>query len=315
MVFFKSDEEIELIRQSGNLLAKLHAELAKMILPGVTTIKLDKFAEEYIRDNGGYPSFKGYKIKGHKKAFPCSLCISVNSQVVHGIASDYKLNDGEIVSIDCGILLNGFHSDSAYTYPVGTINDKMVRLLKITKESLYIGIDNALPGKRVGDIGYAIQKYVENANYSIVRELVGHGVGRSLHENPEVPNYGKRGKGTKLKEGMVLAIEPMVNAGKKDVVQEKNGWTIITTDRKPSAHFEHTVAIKKGKAIILTTFEYIEEVLNQNPVRTEKQNATLPDRKLTKTSEKINHRKTQKDMKENNNDMSGIVEDYATLHS
>lgn len=262
MIFLKTDEEIELIRESGDLLGRLHAELAKLIQPGVTTIKLDQYAEEFIRDHGGYPSFKGYKTQGHKKGFPCSLCISVNDQVVHGIASENQLNEGDIVSIDCGILLNGFHSDSAYTYPVGIISDEVAHLLKITKESLYAGIDNALTGKRVGDISYAIQQYVEDVNYSVVRELVGHGVGRSLHETPEVPNYGRQGKGTKLKEGMVLAIEPMINLGLKDVVQEKDGWTVRTADRKPSAHFEHTVAIKQGKADILTTFEYIENGIN-----------------------------------------------------
>ncbi|SOD96221.1 type I methionyl aminopeptidase [Spirosoma fluviale] len=253
-IFLRSDEEIALIRISAQVLGKAHAEVAKLIRPGIATKELDKVAETFIKDNGGSPSFLGYN------KFPASLCISVNDVVVHGFPSRYELKDGDIISIDCGVKLNGYHSDSAYTYPVGDVNPAVRRLLTRTKESLYIGIEQAIDGNRVGDIGYGIQTYAEKFGYSVVRELVGHGVGENLHEAPEVPNYGKRGQGPKLKEGMILAIEPMINFGKKGVVQERDGWTIRTVDRKPSAHFEHTVAVRKGKAEILTTFEYIEAV-------------------------------------------------------
>lgn len=254
MIYLKSDQEIELIKISGDLLGRAHAEVAKVIRPGITTLELDKVAETFIRDNGGIPSFKGYN------KFPASLCISVNDVVVHGIPGRYELQEGDIISIDCGVQLNGFHSDSAYTYPIGEISTSTRKLLVRTKESLYLGIDKAVEGGRIGDIGYAVQSYVEHFGYSVVRELVGHGVGKSLHESPEVPNYGRRGQGPKLKEGMVLAIEPMVNFGRKGIIQERDGWTIRTADRKPSAHYEHTVAVRKGKAEILTTFKYIEEV-------------------------------------------------------
>lgn len=254
MIFFRSDEEINLIKLSAQVLGKAHAEVAKLIRPGITTKELDEVAEAFIRDNGGIPSFKGYN------KFPASLCISVNDVVVHGIPGRYELRDGDIVSIDCGVLLNGFHSDSAYTYPVGEVSQSVRRLLSRTKESLHVGIEKAVDGGRVGDIGYAIQSYTERFGYSVVRELVGHGVGQHLHEAPEVPNYGKRGQGPKLKEGMILAIEPMINFGKKGIVQDRDGWTIRTADRKPSAHFEHTVAVRKGKPEVLTTFEYIEAV-------------------------------------------------------
>lgn len=257
MIYIKTDEEIELIRTSGKVLGQAHAEVAKIIAPGVTTQKLDQVAEEFIRDHGGVPSFKNYN------GFPSTLCISVNEQVVHGFPNDYELKDGDIISVDCGVLLNDFHSDSAYTYEVGEVDQEVKALLKATKESLYMGIAKAVSGNRMGDLSQSIQSYVEDKGYSVVRELVGHGVGRSLHEAPEVPNYGKRGKGVKLKEGMVIAIEPMINLGKKNILQEADGWTIRTSDRKPSAHFEHTVAIRKNKADVLTTFEYIEEVLNK----------------------------------------------------
>jgi methionyl aminopeptidase len=258
MIFLKSDQEVALIKESAQVLGKAHAEVAKWVKPGVTTKQLDKVAEEYIRDFKGIPSFKGYS-NGHG-SFPSALCISLNDVVVHGFPSQYELREGDVVSIDCGVKLNGFHSDSAYTYPVGNVSTEVMSLLKRTKQSLYLGIDQAVEGKRVGDIGYAIQTYVERYKYGVVRELVGHGVGRSLHENPEVPNYGKRGQGPTLRQGMVIAIEPMITLGKKDVVQEKDGWTIRTSDRKPAAHFEHTVLVRKGKAEILTTFKYIEEV-------------------------------------------------------
>ena len=254
-LFLKTKEEIELIRLSGVVLGKAHAEVAKLIGPGVTTAALDKIAEEYILDNGGKPSFKGYN------GFPASLCISVNEKVVHGFPSKYALKEGDIVSVDCGVLLNSFHSDSAYTYMVGEVSPQVLKLLTVTKESLYLGIDQAVPGGRVGDVSYAIQSYVEKNGFTVVRELVGHGVGKSLHESPEVPNYGKRGQGIKLEQGLVIAIEPMVNMGSRNIVQENDGWTIRTSDRKPSAHFEHTVAINEGKPDILTTFKYIEEAL------------------------------------------------------
>ena len=258
MIYLKSDHEIELMKLSGVVLGKAHAEVAKAIKPGITTKYLDQIAEEFIRDHKGIPSFKNFN------GFPASLCISVNETVVHGFPSQYELKDGDIISIDCGVKLDGYHSDSAYTYPVGEVKPEVVLLLKRTKESLYQGINQATVGNRIGDIGFAVQSYVEAYGYSVVRELVGHGIGKKLHESPEVPNYGKRGQGAKLKEGMVLAIEPMVNLGKKSIVQEKDGWTIRTADRLPSAHFEHTVAIRKSQAEILTTFEYIEQVFEKS---------------------------------------------------
>lgn len=265
MIFIRSDEEIALIKISAQVLGKAHAEVAKLIRPGITTKELDGVAETFIKDNGGSPSFLGYN------KFPASLCISVNDVVVHGFPSRYELRDGDIISIDCGVKLNGYHSDSAYTYPIGEVSPAVRRLLSRTKESLYVGLEKAIEGNRVGDIGYAIQTYTEKFGYSVVRELVGHGVGQNLHEAPEVPNYGKRGQGPKLQEGMILAIEPMINFGKKGVIQERDGWTIRTVDRKPSAHFEHTVAVRKGKAEILTTFEYIEAVTANTSLMVETQ--------------------------------------------
>ena len=256
MIYLKTPEEIALLRASNQLVGKTLAEVAKYIKVGVTTLELDKIAEDFIRTNGAVPGFLGYG------GFPNTLCVSVNDQVVHGIPSNYALKEGDIVSVDCGVLQNGYYGDSAYTFCVGKVDEKVKKLLKITKESLSLGIDSAQHGNRVGDIGYAIQKHCQAAGFSVVRKLVGHGVGRNLHEDPEVPNFGKRGQGPLLKEGMVIAIEPMINMGNRDVVQEKDGWTIRTIDRKPSAHFEHTIAIRKGKAEILSTFDYIEEVLN-----------------------------------------------------
>jgi methionyl aminopeptidase len=256
MIYLKTPEEIALLRASNQLVGKTLAEVAKHIRVGVTTLELDKIAEDFIRTNGAVPGFLGYG------GFPNTLCISVNDQVVHGIPSNYALKEGDIVSVDCGVLQNGYYGDSAYTFCVGEVDEKVKKLLKITKESLSLGIDSAQHGNRIGDIGYAIQKHCQAAGFSVVRKLVGHGVGRNLHEDPEVPNFGKRGQGVLLKEGMVIAIEPMINMGNRDVVQEKDGWTIRTIDRKPSAHFEHTIAVRKGKAEILSTFDYIEEVLN-----------------------------------------------------
>jgi len=253
MVHYKTKEEVELIKESAQILGKAHGEVAKLVKPGVKTAELDSIAEEFIRDNGGVPSFKNYN------GFPSSLCISLNENVVHGFPSEYELQNGDIISVDCGVYYKGFHSDSAYTYPVGNVDEKVLQLLKVTKESLYKGIEEAVCGNRIGDIAFAVQNHVEQFGYGVVRELVGHGLGRDLHESPEVPNYGKRGKGPKLKDGLVIAIEPMVNLGSRSVVQEADGWTIRTADKRPSAHYEHTVAIFKEGTEVLTTHKYIEE--------------------------------------------------------
>lgn len=256
MIFYKTDEEIGLIRESCNLLSKTLGYIRQFVLPGVTTSYIDMKAEGYIREHGALPSFKGYK------GFPNALCISVNDTVVHGIPSDYCLCEGDIVSVDCGVYMNGFHADSAYTFEVGNITSDVKQLLDATKKALYLGISKALTGNRIGDISYTIQDFAERSGYSVVRELVGHGIGRNLHEEPQVPNFGKKGKGTVIRQGMVLAIEPMINMGKKDVRSHKDGWTISTADGKPSAHFEHTIAIRNGETEILTTFDYIEKFKN-----------------------------------------------------
>jgi methionyl aminopeptidase len=257
MVHYKTPEQVEIIKASAQILGRTHAEVARAIRPGVKTKDLDRIAEEFIRDHQATPSFKNYR-----GSFPASLCISVNEVVVHGVPGNYELRDGDIVSIDCGVFYQGFHSDSAYTYPLEGAKPEVLNLLKRTYESLYLGIAQAKAGNRVGDVSFAIQSYVEKFGYGVVRELVGHGVGKSLHEDPEVPNYGKRGKGVKLAAGMVFAIEPMINMGSRQVVQEKDGWTIRTSDRKPSAHFEHMVAIWQDRTEILTTHEYIEQTYN-----------------------------------------------------
>ncbi len=258
MILIKTEEEIELIRESSLLVGKTLAEVARHIKPGVTTRHLDKVAEEFIRDNKAIPGFKGYR------GFPASLCTSVNDVVVHGIPGDYVLKNGDIVSIDCGVKKNGYFGDSAFTFAVGEIQDKVKMLMERTKESLYKAIDVAISGNRIGDISHAVQSYVEGFGYSVVRDLVGHGLGKDLHEKPEVPNFGKRGKGKELMAGMVLAIEPMINLGIKNVYQSKDGWTIRTKDGMPSAHYEHDVVIRKGKAEILSTFDYIYEVLKNH---------------------------------------------------
>jgi len=257
MIYYKSEEEIGLIKESSLLVGKTLAEVAKSIAPGVKTIELDKIAEVFIRDHHAIPGFKGYN------GFPGTLCISINEQIVHGIPGNMELKEGDIVSVDCGTIMQGFYGDSAYTFAVGEVKPEWTKLMDATKESLNKGIEAAVVGKRLGDIGSAIQNYVEKLGYSVVRELVGHGVGRHLHEKPEVMNYGKQGTGLKLQDRLVIAIEPMVNLGKKEIVQEKDGWTIRTADRMPSAHFEHTIAVRKGKAEVLSTFKYIEEVLNK----------------------------------------------------
>lgn len=255
MIYLKTDEEIELLRESNLLVGQTLGELAKWVAPGITTLKLDKIAEEFIRDHQGVPGFLGYG------GFPNTLCVSVNDQIVHGIPSNYELKDGDIVSIDCGVVKNGFNGDSAYTFEVGEVSYEVKRLLRITKESLYLGIEQAVEGKRVGDISNAVQTYCEHHNYSVVRELCGHGVGKRLHEDPEVPNYGRRSCGPLLKNGMVIAIEPMINLGSRNIVIEKDGWTTRTKDRKPSAHFEHTIAVREGGADVLSSFRYVEEAL------------------------------------------------------
>ncbi|WP_118193199.1 type I methionyl aminopeptidase [Albibacterium indicum] len=256
-VILKSKEQIELIRKSCDLLSKTLGELAKNIQPGIRTIKLDDIAREFIYDHGAKPAFLNYN------GFPYSLCISVNDQVVHGFPGEYVLKEGDIISVDGGVVLEGYVSDSAYTFGVGEISEEVESLLRITKESLYIGIDQAVVGKRVGDISYSIQNHIEKYGYGIVKELVGHGVGVNLHEKPEIPNYGRRGNGIKLVEGMVVAIEPMVNLRKAGVKFWDDGWTVSTIDGMPSAHFEHTVAISKGRPEILTTFSYIEDILSK----------------------------------------------------
>ena len=257
MIHYRSEDEIDLIRESSLLVAKTHAEISALIKPGVTTLQLDTIAEEFIRDNGGVPAFKGYG------GFPNTLCASLNEQVVHGIPNDNPLKNGDIISMDCGVVMNGYYGDSAYTYEVGEVSEKVKNLLLRTKESLYLGIDQAISGNRIGDIGFAIQRHVEQFGYGVVREMVGHGVGENLHEDPQVPNYGKRGKGIKLKEGMVIAIEPMINLGTKNIKQLSDGWTVITTDRKYSAHFEHTIVVRKGKAEVLSSFDEIEKRLKK----------------------------------------------------
>ena len=253
MIILKTDEEIEFMREANRLVGKTLGELSKHIKPGITTLELDRIAEQFIRDHGAIPTFLGYG------GFPNSICTSVNEHVVHGIPNNIPLKEGDIVSVDCGTNLRGFCGDSAYTFCVGEVDQKVVELLRVTKESLYKGIEQAKEGNRIGDIGFTIQEYCEKRGYSVVRELVGHGIGRQMHEAPEVPNYGKRGTGPLIKNGMCIAIEPMINMGGKKVVFENDGWTVRTKDRKQSAHFEHTIAIRNGKADILSTFEFIKE--------------------------------------------------------
>ena len=258
MIFYKTGEEIERIRKSSLLVGKTLAEIAKKIEPGVSTLALDKLAEEFIRDHGAEPGFLGYG------GFPNSLCTSVNEAVVHGIPNNQPLENGDVVSIDCGVLLDEFYGDSAYTFEVGEVNPDIRKLLNVTKECLDLAVQQTVSGNRIGDIGFAVQKHAESNGYGVVRELVGHGLGRGLHEKPEVPNYGRKGRGHKLKPGIVLAIEPMINLGRKEVAQLADGWTIITKDKLPSAHFEHDVAIMtNGQTEVLSSFEEIEKVLKE----------------------------------------------------
>lgn len=256
-IYYKTLEEIELIRESSLLLSKTLAEIAKVIKPGITTLSLDKLAFEYIHDNGGVPSFLNYN------GFPYSLCISPNDQIVHGFPSEYVIQEGDLISVDCGVTLNNYIGDSAYTFAIGEITPERQKLIDVTKRCLDLGVEKAVSGMRIGDIGFAVQQHAEANGFGVVRELVGHGVGIKLHEKPEVPNYGKRGSGPKLEEGMVIAIEPMINAGVAGIDFHQDGWTVTTKDNKASAHFEHTIAIKKGQADVLSSFSLIEEVLQQ----------------------------------------------------
>jgi len=255
MILAKTEEEIELLRLNHELVSRTLAEVAKLIHPGVTTLDLDKRAEEFIRDNGAKPGFLGFN------GYPNTLCTSVNSAVVHGIPKNNALRDGDIVSVDCGTFMHGYYGDSAFTFMVGEVSPEVQRLIKVTRECLELGIEKAIVGLRIGDISNAVQVHAESNGYSVVRELVGHGIGRTMHERPEVPNYGNRGNGPKLIDGMAICIEPMINLGKKHVYQERDGWTIKTEDGKPSAHFELAVIIRKNKAERLSTFKYIDEVL------------------------------------------------------
>jgi len=257
MLYLKTDEEVGLLKESNMLVSRTLAEIALHIKPGVTTLYLDNVAETFIRDHHAVPAFKGYG------GFPNTLCTSVNDEVVHGIPSDYCLQEGDIISVDCGVILNGWVGDSAYTFPVGEVAEDVKRLMEFTRASLEEGVRAAVAGNRIGDISSAVQEKAESGGYSVVRELVGHGIGKKMHEPPEVPNYGKRGSGPKMEKGLVICIEPMINLGRKETLQMQDGWTIKTADGKPSAHFEYAVAINKMKADILTTFDFIEEVLSK----------------------------------------------------
>ena len=256
MIYLKTDEEVEIMRESNRILGMAYGEVAKAIAPGVTTAQLNHIADEFVRDHGGVPSCLGFE------GYPAEFCFSVNEQIVHGIPSEHTvLQEGDIVTIDGCVLYKGFHSDSAYTFPVGQISEEKMRLLRTTKDCLYKGVEQALTGKRLGDIGFAIQSHAEKAGYQVCREFVGHGIGRDMHEEPEVCNYGRRGNGIVLKSGMTLAIEPMVLSGRRNIIIEDDGWTARTADRKPAAHYEISVCVRNGKADILSTFDYIQQVL------------------------------------------------------
>jgi methionyl aminopeptidase len=257
MIQLKTSEEIELIRESALLVSKTLGLMAEHIKPGVSPLELDALAETFIRDHGGEPGFLGLY------DYPNTIITSVNEQVVHGLPTKRPLENGDIVGLDCGVLKNGFYGDHAYTFPVGEISEQVRQLLKVTKECLYLGIEQTIAGQRIGDVSFAIQQHAEKHGYGVVRELVGHGLGSKMHESPEVPNFGKRGRGPKMKEGLVIAIEPMINMGTRRVVQLNDGWTIVTADKKPSAHFEHDVAIVNGKPEVLSTFSYVEEALKK----------------------------------------------------
>jgi methionyl aminopeptidase len=263
MIFLKTEDEIELMRAANLLVGDTLAEIAKMIKPGVTTAQMNSVAEEYIRDHGAVPTFLGFP-NPYGGPFPASICTSVNDAVVHGVPNDTPLEEGDIVSVDCGTLLNGFNGDSCYTFCVGEVSEEVKALLKTTKESLYKGIEAALPGKRIGDIGASVQEHCTKAGYGVVREFVGHGIGKEMHEEPPVPNYGRRGNGPMIKNGMCIAIEPMITMGEPAVYMMPDRWTIKTRDGKFAAHYEHTIAIHNGKFDILSSFENIERELNKN---------------------------------------------------
>ena len=265
MIFLKTDEEIELLRQANLLVGKTLAELAKIIQPGVTTRQLDKVADTFIRDHGAEPTFLGFP-NPYGGPFPASICTSVNDQVVHGIPNDNPLEEGDIVSVECGTLLNGFNGDSCYTFCVGEVSPEVMQLLKTTKESLYKGIEQAAPGRRLGDIGFAVQTHCEDKGYGVVREFVGHGIGREMHEDPQVPNYGRRGNGPQIKNGLCIAIEPMITLGSREIYMEQDRWGIKTRDHSVAAHYEHTIAVRKNGADILSSFEFIEEVLGDKAI-------------------------------------------------
>ena len=257
MIYIKTDAEVEFLRESNQLVSKTLAELAGHIRPGVTTLRLDAIAEEFIRDHGALPAFKGYG------GFPNTLCTSVNDEVVHGIPSGYELKEGDIISVDCGVILNGWYGDSAFTFAVGEVKPEILRLMEYTRASLEAGVREAIAGNRIGDISHAVQSKAESGGYSVVRTLVGHGIGKHLHEGPEVPNFGRRGSGTRLETNLVICIEPMINMGTKNTRVQGDGWTVRTGDGKPSAHFEYAVAVREGKPDLLTTYEFIEEALTK----------------------------------------------------
>lgn len=257
MVQIKTAEEIEIMREAALIVSRTLGLVAEKIGPGVTPLELDKIAYEYIKDQGAEPGFLGFG------GFPNSLCISVNEAVVHGIPNDRPLREGDLVSIDCGSVKNGFYGDHAYSFAIGEVSEEAKKLLHVTKESLYLAIEQTKVGNRIGDIGYTVQTHAEKHGYGVVRELVGHGLGRTMHEDPQVPNYGKRGRGKKIKNGMVLAIEPMINLGTKEVMMLDDEWTIVTADKKYSAHFEHDIAVVDGKPDVLSTFDYVEEALEK----------------------------------------------------
>lgn len=258
MIRLKSDEEIALIAESSNLVSKTLAEVASFLRPGLTTAAVDEVAWHFIHDHRGVPAFKGYR------GFPGSVCISINQEVVHGIPGERTIRDGDIVSVDCGVVMNGYYGDSAFTFAIGNVEEKTMRLLRVTRECLEMGTRAARSGNRIGDISHAVQQCAEANGYSVVRELVGHGLGRLLHEDPEVPNYGRKGKGPLIKDGLVIAIEPMINMGKRAVLQSEDGWTITAADGLPSAHFEYTLAVKGGKSIILSPFTEIDNAVKNN---------------------------------------------------
>lgn len=264
MIYYKTADEVELIRANCLLVSEVLEHVGKVLKPGIKGAEIDAQAEEIIRSKGAKPGFKGYN------GFPSTLCISVNEAVVHGIPSDKEFQEGDVVSVDCGVYHNGYYGDAAYTFAIGEVSDEVMALLAATRKSLHLAIENAVVGKRLGDIGHAVQEYCEREKgYSVVRELVGHGLGRNLHEAPEVPNYGRRGSGQMLKDGLVIAIEPMVNLGVKGVRQLNDGWTVITRDKKPSAHYEHTVVVRRDKADILSSHEGVEEAIKNNPALSE----------------------------------------------